>query len=72
MTEAELEAFWAWGPTKAEIDGRVLDESCRRQRDRDAARVTAWRRRHPEASCSDIIALVLVSLEDLFGHGGKA
>lgn len=58
------------GPTYRQIAERLR---LREQRAAHRAEViAAWRARHPEATCSDTVALILAELQRGFGGGGRA
>lgn len=59
IDEDEPEDLFEDGPTKAMVDAAVRRETTRQQRERDDALIARWRAAHPDATCSDAVALVL-------------
>jgi hypothetical protein len=68
VTDAEWEALWTWGATVAETDAAVRKEAEAALEAERRARIAAWRQRHPEATCRDVVAAELAWLEEAFGR----
>jgi hypothetical protein len=66
--EEKAEVRWVWGRTKAEMRAVHAARTARAQAGRRAKEIAAWRRRNPEATCSDWVAAQLVELEGWFGQ----
>jgi len=57
--DVEPDDLFEDGPTKAMVDAAVRRETTRQQRERDDALIARWRAGHPNATCSDAVALEL-------------
>ena len=74
LSDVEYAAYlWAGPhPSKAEVERQVEREHGDATAKRRADEVADWRRRHPEATCSDHVAGMLADLEAACAPGATA
>ena len=62
MTDAELDALWLWGVTKAEMRQAHQAAQQLEQTARALKALADWRRANPEATCREEIARRLIEM----------
>ena len=63
----EWDLLWSSGPTQAEVEAQMAREGKAVMEQERAASLADWRRRNPQATCRDAIALVLLDMERSVG-----
>jgi hypothetical protein len=68
MSDAAWEALWECGETQREHDDRAAREGRSKAAAEQADKLAAWRASHPDATCSDAIAGMLIEMEERWGR----